>query len=185
MEELILKKLLKRKKADFMSLRYDLPITIEFKPAFENLQRLKLIESEVKNDETFYYLSQDGIEANAKGLDRWAKEKVFNKIKERTFILTKGISAIEIKALRDLENEGFIYESEKRRYKIVPERNFNLNNSNSLENKTSNNRKKRISIFSLKNISWWVIFIISLLGIIEYRFHYLANFWEWILNNFN
>ncbi|NLP59329.1 hypothetical protein [Lutibacter sp. B1] len=187
MEELILKKLLKRGKADFMSLRYDLPITTEFKPAFENLQKLKLIEFEKQNNEMIYFLSQDGIDASIKGLDRWAKEKVYNEIKERCFGLTKDTSSIEIKALRDLEDEGFIYESEKRKYKVVPQRKLNINNNkdNSIEKKTSNNRKKGFLSMIFKNIGWWIILIITILGIIEYRFHYIANGWEWILNNIN
>ena len=185
MEELILKKLLKRGKADFMSLRYDLPITTDFKPAFENLQKLKLILSEKQNNETIYFLSQDGIDANIKGLEKWAEEKVYNEIKERCFGLTKDTSSIEIKALRNLEDEGFIYEVEKRKYKVVPQRKFNLKTDKitTPEKKSSNNRKKSRWSLILKYLGWWIILLLTFLAIIEYKFHYVANGWEWIINN--
>ena len=187
MEELILKKLLKRGKADFMSLRYDLPITTDFKPAFEKLQELKLIESEEQNKETIYFLSQDGIDANIKGLDNWAQEKVYTEIKDRCFGLTKDTTSIEIKALRNLEDEGFIYEVEKRKYKVVPQKKFSLKTDKVIppEKKTSNNGKKSWWSLILKYISWWIILIITFFGIIEYKYHYLANGWEWIINKIN
>jgi len=183
MEELILNKLSKKGKADFTSLRYDLPITTDFKPAFENLQKLKLVLSEKQNNETIYFLSQDGIDANIKGLEKWAEEKIYNKTNERSFILTKCISSIEIKALRSLENKGLIYEVEKGKYKIVPNKKFNLTPSkNTTSKKILNNKKEKFYKLITKHIAWWILFLFSFLAIIEYRFHYVANGWEYIIN---
>jgi len=36
-----------------------------------------------------------------------------------------------------------------------------------------------------KYIGWWIILLLAFLAIIEYKFHYVANGWEWIINNIN
>lgn len=190
MEERILKRLLKRGNTDFMSLRYDFPMITEFGPAFENLEKLKLIESIEKNNITLISLTDNGIMANIKGLEKWAEEKVYSDIKNRCFTLTKNTSSIEIKALRNLEDEGYIYEAEKRKYKINPQNKLIIQkfNSTALENKavinTTNSWKiNKIKWKSILNtFGWWIMLLLAFLGIIEYKFNYLASAWEWFIN---
>lgn len=190
MEKLILKRLLKRGKTDFLTLRYDFPITPEFAPAFENLEKLELIESEKKNNETLISLTPKGIDANIKGLEKWAEKKVYSEIKDNCFGLTKDTSSIEINALRNLEGKGFILEVENSKYKVNPQKkliskkiNLTTSDKRSVPYSTSPKKRKKTNWkMILKPFLWLITLIISVLAIIENKYHYVTSAWEWILN---
>ena len=192
MEKQILEKLLKRGRTDFMIFRGDFPITGDFKPAYENLLKLDLIANERETDKTLITLTPDGIDANKKGLERWVNEKVYSEIKNREFVLTKETTSLEINALRDLEDNGYVYEYDKRKYKITPNKPLNFNNKEidkkypKFEKNEESKDVKRIPIGNkiIQFLGWFIPIIIGLLAIIEYKFNYVTTFWEWIIGNF-
>ena len=176
MEEQILRKLSKLKKVDFQTFRADFPLTPDFKSSYENLKDLELISENVD----YIQLSLNGIDATNRGLKNWTKEKVYSDIKNANFAITKDLPRLELQALNELEHEGFVYNAGMRRYKLVPKMNYTIKPK---EIETSDNSSKKNNIISVfKHIGWWVLFILGLFAAIEYRFHYLANIWEWLFS---
>ena len=191
MEKQILERLSKRGSTDFMIFRTDFPMTGEFKPAFENLKRLDLIENELENNKTLVTLTLDGIDATKNGLDKWVKEKVYTEIKNREFILTKSTTDLEINALRDLEDDGFVYEYDKRKYKVSPNKTLDFKSKKEKTslpgNKIQKQKKTKLRINwdkIFQFLGWFIGILIALLAIIEYKFHYVSSFWEWIIEQF-
>ncbi|MDT0691576.1 hypothetical protein RM549_17425 [Salegentibacter sp. F188] len=188
MEEKILKRLLKRGETDFMIFRGDLPFTGEFKPAYENLKKLKLIETRSVNNESKVSLTIDGLDANKKGLKNWVEEKVYTEIKNREFVLTKETTALELGVLRDLEDKGFVYEYDKRKYKVTSNKPLNLKKEKIPQQtpkiEKPNKPKRKINWNKIfQTLGYFLTLAVALLGIIEYKFHYVSTFWEWIIEN--
>jgi hypothetical protein len=179
-EEQILRKLSKLKEIDFQTFRADFPLTPEFKVSYDNLKDLKLISE----NGDYIQLSLNGIDAINRGLKNWTKEKVYSDIKNANFAITKDLPRLELQALNKLEHEGYVYNVGMRKYKLVPKMNYTIKPKEieTSDNSKYNSSKNNIITSVFKYIGWWIVLVVGLLAIIEYRFHYVSNFWERLLS---
>lgn len=182
MEAQIIQHLISRGRTDFMELRALFPIDTNFKPAYTNLLRLKLITENVNRGNNGVSATEGGIQANLEGLETWIKIKLLDEIKKGEFVLTKELTKLEMDAARELEQEGLIYQSERFRFKISPysenHKSINKNPSNTVFIKQNPSTQWRDV---LGVVGWIVTIFVGLLGILEYKFGYVAQVWEWII----
>lgn len=119
-EKKILKTLSERDSLDFMSLRASFPISItSIEKRCNDLLSLGLIRKDRLDDETIYFITDQGSKVITQGFDNWIKFKIFNEIKNEPYVITKSTPSIERSTVRVLESEGKIY-LDGNLYKVVP-----------------------------------------------------------------
>jgi hypothetical protein len=192
MEKQILQTLSKLGQTDFTILRADFPFTNQFGSSYKNLLALSLIEEKRDLNNTLISLTSEGIEATYRGLEKWVENMVLDEIKNKKFILTKDTTNIELRALRNLEDDDKIYEAEERKYKVVPSINRN-EIDNSFRKRTKDNLVQQNQSKKIKrrfNINWKIIItviarfimtVIAILAILEVDYHYVSNTWKRII----
>lgn len=182
METQILKHLINRGRTDFMELRGLLPIDTNFKPAYSNLLRLKLIKENEDHGNNDVSVTEGGIQANLEGLDIWVKIKVLDEIKKGEFVMTKDLTKLEVDTARELEQEGFIYQSGRFRFKISPSSAGHISSNKNLTSKEPSKQKPSPQVRDILSVVGWVVTVfIALLAILEYEFGYVAQVWSWII----
>lgn len=191
MENKILRKLSKKGPTDFMILRAELPFTSEVPSSYNNLLKLNLIEEKRSEKDIIIQLTLEGVEASHKGIEKWAENKLLEEIKKREFFLTKETTEVELKALRNLEDNGEVYEVEKSKYKVVPGKslyrnsNLGVNRLTKIENSGTKQRKaKKNGEVLIKVLAWLVMAIIGILAILEPEYQYVTDLWREITAHF-
>jgi len=159
-EKKILKTLSERDSLDFRSLRASFPLSVtSFEKRCNDLMSLGLIKKERLEDETIYFITDQGAQVITQGFDKWIRLKVFNEIRNEPYVITKSTPSIERLTVRILESEGKIY-LDGNLYKVVPGQKLHT-------------KKPTIDIPS-DNLDGLIDKVINDIYIMEIPFHHMA-----------